>query len=121
MIVRLVNSAHKYVKAIASAHLRTEVFKEDVDYAFEFIGEKLAFLAKLEPFAVPDFQKENRRPTPEERWHEFVPYHRGKVVEAKFVQEEMNKLTGQDFSIKTVRRDLEQHAKKVGHGKWRIE
>lgn len=123
IITRLVISVFKYVKAIASARLRIPptVLKEDVDLAFEFIQEKLAFLAQLEPFAVPDFKKEDRPPTKEERWGLIYKTFKGQEVGVKIVFECVKSQTGYEVSPKTITRDLNEHARKTGRGRWRID
>lgn len=121
IITRLAISVQKYVKAIASARLRTTVLKEDVDLAFVFIKEKLAFLAQLDPFVIPDFTKEGRPPTKEERWGLIYTTHKGQEVDGKIVFENVKKLTGRDISRRTITRDLDEHAQKIRHNRWRID
>ncbi len=42
-------SVYKFVKAIACANMQIEVSKEHVDYAFQFIDEKIKFIAGIDP------------------------------------------------------------------------
>ena len=47
IITRLIISIQKYIKAIASANLRTNALNSDVDYAFKLIRHKLDYLSSL--------------------------------------------------------------------------
>ena len=42
-------SVNKYVKAIACANMSKDVSRENVDYAFRFIQEKIKFIASIDP------------------------------------------------------------------------
>ena len=123
-IIRVTYSIFKYVKTLACANLRLKAKKEDVDKAFEFIDERLAFLrefkSKLDESVVIGVVS-----TPTVRQTAIAKEFKGKEFRKKEVLEYVNELAEVPVTDKTIARDLNELtkrgiAKKVGHGKWNI-
>jgi len=119
--VRLARSVHKFVKAIACSETRLRATKKDVDRAFEFIEEKLKFLALYEPLIIPGGLLNSRSDAKKKRQELLADVFRKKK---QFTYEEAKKVYvdkfGQSASSRTLDRDIKEMVgttiEKVGKG-----
>ena len=122
IITRLIISIQKYIKAIASANLRTNALNSDVDYAFKLIKHKLDYLSSLGSSdtslladSVKKYKEEDRITLIHERFD-------GKIVDGKMVFELYKEYPEYiyDLSSRTLVRDLDKAGNKISQGKWEI-
>ena len=123
-IIRVTYSIFKYVKTLACANLRLKAKKEDVDKAFEFIDEKLAFLQEFKN-KLDESVEVGSVSTPMARQTAIAKEFKDKEFRKKEVLDHVNELAELPVSDKTITRDLIELTKKgivkqVGHGKWMI-
>ena len=122
IITRLIISIQKYIKAIASANLRTNALNSDVDYAFKLIKHKLDYLSSLgssDTSLLADSVKKYKEEDRIKLIHERLE---GKIVDGKMVLELYKKYPEYiyDLSSRTLVRDLDKAGNKISQGKWEI-
>lgn len=117
--VRNLLSIKKYLKVIVSAERRINVIKEDVDYAFSFLEEKLKFLSILNSPSDNSLTKPQRLATYAERRKMLQKELGGNIVSNQKVTETLN-LSDSEADKKIVYRTLIGFADHIGGGKWRI-
>ena len=122
IITRLIISIQKYIKAIASANLRTNALNSDVDYAFKLIKHKLDYLSSLgssDTALLADSVKKYKEEDRIKLIHERLE---GKIVDGKMVLELYKEYPEYiyDLSSRTLVRDLDKAGNKISQGKWEI-
>ena len=122
IITRLIISIQKYIKAIASANLRTNALNSDVDYAFKLIKHKLDYLSSLgssDTALLVDGVKKYKQ---EDRINIIHERLEGKIVDGKMVLELYKEYPEYIYKLsdKTLVRDLNKAGNKISHGKWKI-
>ena len=122
IITRLIISIQKYIKAIASANLRTNALNSDVDYAFKLIKHKLDYLSSLgssDTSLLADSVKKYKEEDRIKLIHERLE---GKIVDGKMVLELYKEYPEYiyDLSSRTLVRDLNKAGNKISQGKWEI-
>ena len=110
-ITRLAVSVGKYVKAIASAHLRINVTAEDVDLAFDFIIDKLNFLSSVEVVDVPIMTSRKKQ-----RQQFIREEFGGQNVKIKDILVAVQTKFGKSAKQATVYRDVSEIGEKMEHG-----
>ena len=123
-IIRVTYSIFKYVKTLACANLRLKAKREDVDKAFEFIDEKLAFIREFKS-KIDESVAIGIVNTLMDRQTSIAKEFKGKEFRKKEVLDYVNELAEVPVTDKTITRDLnvltrKGIAKKVAHGKWKI-
>lgn len=111
-ITRLAISVQRYVKAIASSRQSLKASKEDVDRAFDFIGEKLKFLSTFDHVTVPKTLIQ-KKPTIQERQAMLREQYKGKEVTVDEIKDYLKKEIDFEYTDRTITRDLEKIGKKV--------
>ena len=119
IITRLIISIQKYIKAIASANLRTNAINSDVDYAFKLIKHKLDYLSSLGSSDTSDSVKKYKEEDRIKLIHERLE---GKIVDGKMVLKLYKEYPEYiyDLSNRTLVRDLNKAGNKISQGKWEI-
>ena len=118
---RLSNSMHKLVFAIARGNARKKAVSEDVDIAFKFIKTKMEFVSTIEPFATPADWGRTKSAEINARRDFIIAQYSGKEATVQEVyQHHADQYTGKQVSKDSIRRDLEEIAKKTRHGYFRI-
>ncbi|MDP7437740.1 MAG: hypothetical protein QGH91_08010 [Candidatus Marinimicrobia bacterium] len=119
IITRLIISIQKYIKAIASANLRTNALNSDVDYAFKLIKHKLDYLSSLGSSDTSDSVKKYKEEDRIKLIHERLE---GKIVDGKMVLKLYKEYPEYiyDLSNRTLVRDLNKAGNKISQGKWEI-
>ena len=119
IITRLIISIQKYIKAIASANLRTHAINSDVDYAFKLIKHKLDYLSSLGSSDTSDSVKKYKEEDRIKLIHERLE---GKIVDGKMVLKLYKEYPEYiyDLSNRTLVRDLNKAGNKISQGKWEI-
>ena len=122
IITRLIISIQKYIKAIASANLRTNALNSDVDYAFKLIKHKLDYLSSLgssDTSLLVDGVKKYKQ---EDRINIIHERLEGKIVDGKMVLELYKEYPEYIYKLsdKTLVRDLNKAGNKISQGKWKI-
>ena len=120
MMTRLAVSILKYAMAISAANLRTSVWEEDIDVAFEFIEEKLNFLTTINPGDVVESDAQPDAPSPEHR-REFVKAQlKDQIVSPADLHDFITENYPHPVDKKTISRDLKKIGERKAHGKWQI-
>ena len=122
IITRLIISIQKYIKAIASANLRTNALNSDVDYAFKLIKHKLDYLSSLGSSDTSLLADSVKKYKEEDRIKLILERLEGKIVDGKMVLELYKEYPEYiyDLSSRTLVRDLDKAGNKISQGKWEI-
>lgn len=110
IITRLGMSIQKYVKAITSANLRYDATKEDVDYALEFIQEKLSYLSQIGKEKTPAVKKFTHKLKYAERIKLLSSIYGDKIIDSKSIFEIYDR-HGVKVSRTTIHRDRGKYNK----------
>jgi len=116
IITRLGLSIQKYVKAITSASLRVDATKEDVDYALEFIEEKLSYLSQIGKSKKTGVKKFTHKLKYAERMRLLRKIYEGEIIDSHSLSE-VYKNHGISVSRTTRFRDLAQYNDSISHPK----
>ena len=122
IITRLIISIQKYIKAIASANLRTNALNSDVDYAFKLIKHKLDYPSSLGSSDTSLLADSVKKYKEEDRIKLILERLEGKIVDGKMVLELYKEYPEYiyDLSSRTLVRDLDKAGNKISQGKWEI-
>ena len=106
-IIRLVISIYRFTAAISIMNDRNKPAKDDVDFAFQFVDQKMAFIKSLVEEIEAKKIKTDRPPKRKERQKWLLKYFAGSEIKIGYLAKEFEKYYGIKIDKMALRLDLQ--------------